>query len=72
MPSGCNLKESSLMATEATAQEIARKAFEDRARFMRVEWSLEWDPAGFYSDRHADAAFIWFELGFKAQTQPNG
>lgn len=60
------------MATEANMQNKARNAFEERARFMRVDWSLEWDPAGFYSDRHADAAFTWFELGFtQAQSQQN-
>lgn len=58
------------MATEQTAQDQAREAFEKHARFMKVEWSLDWDPAGFYSDLNADRAFTWFELGFTQSHTP--
>jgi hypothetical protein len=54
------------MATEVRPlyQEEVRNAFEAKAKFMLVEWSLEWDPAGFYSDLNTDRAFTWYELGF--------
>jgi hypothetical protein len=44
--------------------EECRKAFEDTCRFMQVEFSLEWDSAGFYAQLETDTCFTWFKLGF--------
>lgn len=41
-----------------------REEFEAKCKFMRVEWSLEWDKAGFYSQPETDRAYTWFKLGF--------
>lgn len=41
-----------------------RKAFEALCTFMRVEFSLEWDAAGFYTQLEADRSYTWFKLGF--------
>jgi hypothetical protein len=52
----------------APAQD-ARTAFEAISRFMKCEWSLDWDPAGFYDDAKTDAAFTWFEQGYMRAQQ---
>ncbi len=46
------------------ATDECRKEFEEKCKFMRVEWSLEWDKAGFYVQLEADRAYTWFKLGF--------
>lgn len=46
-----------------TEQEC-RKEFEALCRFMRVEFSLEWDNAGFYQQLETDRSYTWFKLGF--------
>ena len=38
--------------------------FEAKCRFMRMEFSLEWDSAGFYSQLETDRCYTWFKLGF--------
>lgn len=47
----------------------ARTAFEAISRFMKCEWNLDWDPAGFYDDAKTDAAFTWFEQGYMRAQQ---
>ncbi len=48
-----------------------REEFEAKCQFMRVEFSLEWDQAGFYSQLEADRCYTWFKLGFdQATTYP--
>lgn len=48
-----------------------RKAFEDKVRFDKLEVSLDWDPAGFYSQLETDRMFTWFKLGYDhADRQP--
>lgn len=47
-----------------SAEVECRKAFEAKCQFMRVEWSLEWDDAGFYSQLETDRAYTWFKFGF--------
>lgn len=44
--------------------QTGRPAFEAISQFMKCEWSLNWDKAGFYSDVKVDAAFTWFEKGY--------
>lgn len=41
-----------------------RKAFEDKVHFDRLELSLDWDAAGFYSQLETDRCFTWFKLGY--------
>jgi len=45
-------------------EEECRKEFESKCRFMRVEFSLEWDKAGFYAQLETDRCYTWFKLGF--------
>lgn len=45
-------------------QDPCRKTFEDKVRFNRLELSLDWDPAGFYSQLETDRIFTWFKLGY--------
>lgn len=47
-----------------STDEECRKEFEAKCRFIQVEWSLEWDKAGFYDQLEADRAYTWFKLGF--------
>ncbi len=44
--------------------EECRKEFEAMCRFMGVEFSLEWDKAGFYQQLETDRCYTWFKLGF--------
>ena len=48
----------------AEPAQTARPAFEAISQFMKCEWSLDWDKAGFYDDAKVDAAFTWFEKGY--------
>ncbi|EKD97733.1 MAG: hypothetical protein ACD_23C00752G0003 [uncultured bacterium] len=48
-----------------SAEEECRKEFEAKCRFMRVEFSLEWDAAGFYAQLETDRCYTWFKLGFE-------
>lgn len=51
-------------AKPMSAEDECRNEFEAKCKYMRVEWSLEWDKAGFYSQLEADRAYTWFMLGF--------
>jgi hypothetical protein len=46
------------------AGDECRTEFEAKCKFMLVDWSLEWDKAGFYAQLEADRAYTWFKLGF--------
>lgn len=56
--------------------EECRTEFEAMCRFMGVEFSLEWDKAGFYSQLEAERSYTWFKLGFDrakaSQVTPRG
>ncbi len=41
-----------------------REEFEAKCKFMRVEYSLDWDEGGFYSQLETDRCYTWFKLGF--------
>ncbi len=45
-------------------EEECRKAFEEKCRFTKCKFSLEWDKAGFYSQLETDRCYTWFKLGF--------
>lgn len=53
----------------AAPAQAARTEFEAVSRFMKCEWNLDWDPAGFYDDAKTDAAFTWFEQGYMRAQQ---
>lgn len=54
-----------------TTTDDCRKAFEAKVRFDKLELSLEWDPAGFYSQLETDRMFTWFKLGYdQASSRP--
>lgn len=47
-----------------STEDECRNEFEAKCKLMRVEWSMEWDKAGFYAQLEADRAYTWFKLGF--------
>jgi hypothetical protein len=47
-----------------STEEECRAEFESLCRFARVEFSLEWDKAGFYEQLEANRSYTWFKLGF--------
>lgn len=49
-----------IMSTE----DECRKKFESFCKFSGVEWSLDWDKAGFYAELEADRAYTWFKRGY--------
>lgn len=53
----------------AEPAQAARTEFEAVSRFMKCEWNLDWDPAGFYEDTKTDTAFTWFEQGYMRAQQ---
>ncbi len=53
-----------------STDEECRKEFEAKCRFMKCEFSLECDKAGFYSQLETNQCYTWFKLGFdQAQTR---
>lgn len=51
-------------ANPMSGEDECRKEFEAKCRFMRMEFSLEWDSGGFYSQLETDRCYTWFKLGF--------
>lgn len=47
-----------------TKTDDCRKAFEAKVRFDKLELSLDWEEAGFYSQLETDRIFTWFKLGY--------
>lgn len=47
-----------------STDEECRKEFEAMCRLMGIEFSLEWDKAGFYQQLETDRCYTWFKLGF--------
>jgi hypothetical protein len=55
--------------SSANGDAECRKQFEAMCQFMRVDFSLEWDNAGFYDQLEADRSYTWFKLGYERAAQ---